>query len=354
MLVVDYTDIIDRYQGLSIDEIEERLDDEDELLSCLQLPRELGVSGEWVRLYGFPLANEAPDLITRRFTSADYPDLRDNLVAQFLAPFRGVSSIVSEHMAPTLAGDVIVRSHWKAPIQNDTPDYSRIVIVDLDVSDLRETERALEEAVESKDRLMATLAHELRNPLTAVVGFSSILSSEWDALDDDARREMAGDITSQVGDVSSLLDDFLTFNVDALRVEDVSLWVESLLAGVDLSGVDVELNPNLVVSGDPVRIRQIIRNLVRNAERHGGASRTLTGEPIDDIIRIRVSDDGPGVPSDVLERLFEPFSHGSSAGSLGLGLAVSQRLARAMGGDLRYERSDGKSSFVLDLRVGNA
>ena len=353
MLVVDYTDIIERYAGLPVEEIAAKLDDEDELLTCLELPRQLGVSGEWLRLYGFPLADEAPDLITRQFSSENYPDLRDNLVAQFLAPFRGVSSIVSEHLAPTLAGDVIVRSHWKAPLVNGKPDYARIVIVDLDVSDMRETEKALEEAIESKDRMMATLAHELRNPLTAVVGFSSILTTEWEAMDEDTRRQMAEEITVQVGDVSSLLDDFLTFNVNhALQVDDDVLPLGSVLGCVDLSGVDVDVDPALTVRGDALRVRQIVRNLVRNAQRHGGESHALTAEQVGNVVSIRVSDDGPGVAPEVLERLFQPFSHGSTSGSLGLGLAASRKLARAMGGDLLYQRRQGHTTFVLELRAG--
>jgi signal transduction histidine kinase len=87
-------------------------------------------------------------------------------------------------------------------VVDGVPDYSTIVIVDLDISDLREAQQALEEAIESKDRLMATLSHELRNPLSGVLGFSSILTSDWETMDDDARRAMARDIAAQVGDMS--------------------------------------------------------------------------------------------------------------------------------------------------------
>jgi signal transduction histidine kinase len=353
MLVVDYTDIIVRYQGLPVEQIETLLEDETELLTCLQLPRQLGVSEGWIRLYGFPIEDDAPDLVVRLFTGSKYPELKKSVTAQFLAPFRGVSEIRSEHIAPTLAGDVTVRSHWKAPIVDGAPDYSRIVIVDLDISDLRATENALEEGSKSKDRLMASLAHELRNPLTAVVGFSSILTSEWGAMDDASRLQMAQEIATQVGDVSTLLDDFLTFKFDhSLQVEDVMLALGDILASLDLSDVRLDFDPALMVRGDPVRIRQIIRNLVRNAQRHGGPQHSVTSRASGEVVTIEVADNGPGVSGEVLERLFQPFSHGSTAGSLGLGLAVSHRLAKAMDGDLTYRRQNGLTIFELELRAG--
>lgn len=351
LLVVDYTPIIERYTGLPVAEIAKRLEDEDELITCLQLPRQLGVSEAWVRLYGFPVEDEAPDLVVRRFSGEAYPELRADMTDQFLAPFRGISSLQSQHLAPTLAGDVTVRSHWRAPVVDGVPDYSTIVIVDLDISDLRETQQALEDAIESKDRLMATLSHELRNPLSGVVGFSSILTEEWDSMDDVTRRELAGDIAAQVGDMSSLLDDFLTFNVDrSLRVDNEVLEIGRVLENLDLSGVRLEVDDAIKARGDSLRIRQVIRNLVRNADRHGGPPCTLRTVAGDGVVAIQVSDNGPGVPGDVLERLFEPFSHGTKAGSLGLGLAVSRKLARAMGGDLHYRREGETTVFELALR----
>jgi signal transduction histidine kinase len=353
LLVVDYTPIIDRYQGLPVAEIARRLEDEEELITCLQLPRQLGVSDEWVSLYGFPVNEEAPDLVVRRFTGDAYPDLRRDIIDQFLAPFRGISSLRSQHLAPTLAGDVTVRSHWRAPVVDGVPDYSTIVIVDLDISDLREAQRGLEEAIESKDRLMASLSHELRNPLTGVVGFISILTAEWDSMDNATRRELARDIAAQVGDMSSLLDDFLTFNVDrSLNVEDGLLEIADVLENLDLSGVRVEVDEELKARGDALRIRQVIRNLLRNADRHGGSIRILRTEPRDGIVAVQVRDDGPGVPEEVCKRLFEPFSHGSKSGSLGLGLAVSRKLALAMGGDLAYRREGDITVFELQLRSG--
>jgi signal transduction histidine kinase len=352
MLIVDYTPIINRYSGMSVEEIAERLDEESELLQCLRLPIQLGASSEWARLYGFPYEDQLPDLVARDFSTEAYPELRQHMIAQFLAPFQGVTSIKSEHRAPTLAGDVVVRSHWKAQMWNEVPDYSRVVIVDLDVTDLRETERSLEEAVEAKDRLMAVIAHELRNPLTAVVGFNSILTSDWADLEDETRHEMVTEIGNQLGDVSALLDDFLAGSQASLHVDESRVALNEVFDTVDLSGVANEADPDLVVRGDALRIRQIVRNLVRNALKYGGSRIRLRTDAINARVAIQVLDDGAGVSADILDRLFEPYAPGRHTGSLGLGLSVSRGLARQMNGEVRYFRDEPWTVFELELAEG--
>jgi signal transduction histidine kinase len=155
--------------------------------------------------------------------------------------------------------------------------------------------------------------------------------------------------------MSSLLDDFLAFNVDrSLCVEDELLTLATVLEGLDLGGIRLEVDTSLTVRGDALRIRQVIRNLVRNADKHGGGSRTLRTVARHGMVAIQMRDNGAGVSPEVLERLFEPFSHGSKSGSLGLGLAVSRKLAQAMGGDLGYRREGDATIFELELRSGRA
>jgi len=352
MLIVDYTPIITRFAGLTVEEISDRLDNEQELLQCLRLPIELGASQEWAGLYGFAYEDQIPDLVTRDFSAKAYPELHQHMISQFLAPFRGVTSINSEHRAPTLAGDVVVRSHWKVSMWNDVPDYSRVVIVDLDVTDLRETERSLEEAIKEKDRLTAVIAHELRNPLTAVVGFSAILTSDWGALEDEVRHEMVTDIGKQLGDVSALLEDFLAESQEAIHVDEARVALTEVFETIDLAGVDNEADPTLVVRGDAMRIRQIVRNLVRNSLKHGGSRVRLRTGIAEGRVTLQVLDDGVGVASDILAHLFEPYSGGRTSGSLGLGLSVSRRLARQMNGDVRYFRDGPWTVFELELAAG--
>jgi signal transduction histidine kinase len=246
---------------------------------------------------------------------------------------------------------VVVRSHWKASQVAGVVDYSRIVIVDLDVTDLRATQRSLTDAVEAKDRLVATIAHELRNPVTSMVGFTSILDSDWDDLDEATRREMASLTATQASDVALLLEDLLAAAAGpTVPVADEALDLNEVLAGVDLEGVIRTVEPGVIVWGDQLRIRQVVRNLVSNARRYGGPTRELHVESRSEQVRIAVRDDGQGLVPGLAGRLFEPLATGGASGSLGLGLSVSRGLARAMGGDLRFDRRSGWTVFELILR----
>ena len=351
MTIVDYTPIIERFRGRTVEEIKKLLSNEDEFLACLRLPRILASSQEWLDLYGSPLAVETPDLPDRQFSPERYPDLARSMIDQLTAPFEGVSFIVREHVAPTVAGDVVVRSHWKASQLAGVANYSRIVIVDLDVTDLRATQRSLTDAVEAKDRLVATIAHELRNPVTSMVGFTSILASDWDALNEASRREMASLTATQASDVALLLEDLLAAAAGpTVPVSDEALELDQVLAGVDLEGIIRRLEPGVIVWGDQLRIRQIVRNLVSNARRYGGTTRELHVEVHRDQIRVSIRDNGPGLVAGLAGRLFEPLATGGTSGSLGLGLSVSRQLARAMGGDLGFDRRAGWTVFELVLR----
>jgi len=352
MTIVDYTPIIERFAGRSRDEIVDLLSDEDEFLACLRLPRTLASSQEWLDLYGSPLAKDAaPDLPDREFSRERYPDLARSMIDQLTAPFEGISFIVREHLAPTVAGDVEVRSHWKASQFEGVPNYSRIVIVDLDVTDLRAAQRSLTDAVEAKDRLVATIAHELRNPITSMVGFTSILDSDWDELDNASRREMASLTATQASDVALLLEDLLAAAAGpTVPVSDEALSLDEVLAGVDLEGFVRNVVPGVIVWGDQLRIRQIVRNLVSNARRYGGPTRELHVEVHRDQVRVSIRDDGQGLAPGLAGRLFEPLATGGASGSLGLGLSVSRQLARAMGGDLGFERRSDWTVFELILR----
>jgi signal transduction histidine kinase len=351
MTIVDYTPIMERFAGCTVEEIKTLLSDEAEFLACLRLPRILASSQEWLDLYGSPLAENAPDLPDREFSPERYPDLARSMIEQITAPFEGVSFMVREHLAPTVAGDVVVRSHWKAAQLGGTVNYSRIVIVDLDVTDLRATQRSLTDAVEAKDRLVATIAHELRNPVTSMMGFSSILDNDWDTLDEASRREMASLTATQASDVALLLEDLLAAAAGpTVPVSDEPLELDEVLAGVDLEGFTRHVEPGVIVWGDQLRIRQIVRNLVSNARRYGGPNRVLHVEVHHDQVRVSIRDDGPGLAAGLAGRLFEPLATGGASGSLGLGLSVSRQLARAMGGDLGFDRRADWTVFELVLR----
>jgi two-component system sensor histidine kinase MtrB len=117
--------------------------------------------------------------------------------------------------------------------------------------------------------------------------------------------------------------------------------------------VSVDVPSDLAVLADPTRVLQVVRNLVTNADRHGGLRLTISATVVDDLVLLAVSDDGSGVPDGDVERIFEPYRRSDAAttmpGSIGLGLHVSRILARLMGGDVRYRREGELTVFEFSI-----
>ncbi len=225
--------------------------------------------------------------------------------------------------------------------------------------DRRRRVESLEDLARAKDRFIAGVSHELRNPLTAVVGFASELDHAWDEHDPVDARHMVSVIHQQSRDMSNIVEDLLVATRSS--ASEVAVYPKQLNLSEELEGVlngfehcEFEPPPRPVfVIADPTRLRQIVRNLCLNAGRHGGARLRLTPGFENGQLRLDIADDGHGIPDELIDRLFEPFAHGdhgsSQPASTGLGLAVSKNLAQLMGGDLVYRRTGNWSVFSLLL-----
>lgn len=244
----------------------------------------------------------------------------------------------------------------------DGGKVSGVIGVSYDTTErVRATER-LRDLVRSKDEFVATVSHELRTPLTAVVGFAHELSSRMPGLAADeviAYVNLIGDQAMEVGD---LVEDLLVASrADhgevPVRREAIDIWDEvdrvldarRLGSEVHIEGRDEEAK----VFADPVRVRQIVRNLMTNADRYGGPNITVQVGRTPDMWTLYVTDDGPGIDDRHQAVIFEPYhrAHRSEGRteSVGLGLTVSRQLARLMDGDLTYAYRDGRSVFALSL-----
>ncbi len=230
-----------------------------------------------------------------------------------------------------------------------------------DVTDEKRHREELEAALRSKIELIGTVSHELRNPLTSIVGYAHLLSEALDPGSPE-QAEMAAVVEQQAEDVADIVEDLLTAaqaDAGTLRVVtaplDLAAEVRRVLAGVGgrhAGTLDVAAAPTPAV-GDPMRVRQIVRNLVANAIVHGGEHIQVATDHNAQQARLEVVDDGPGLTPGDEERVFEPFQHGNREArghnSVGLGLTISRQLARLMGGDLTYRREDDRTVFRLVL-----
>ncbi len=136
--------------------------------------------------------------------------------------------------------------------------------------------------------------------------------------------------------------------VDA--VTEVGTSLEPLLTKT----LHIVTRDDVEVTADPLRLRQIIRNLVMNAEKHGGPSIVVRIEQFNGATHLVVADDGDPLNVRDRERIFEPYEHSSRfhsgpTGSVGLGLVVSRELARRMGGDLTYDHRNGFAEFRVEF-----
>lgn len=214
-------------------------------------------------------------------------------------------------------------------------------------------------ATKARDEFLATVSHELRNPVTAVVGLSHELAERYESFSEEERRDMIEMIARQAEDASWLIEDLLiAYREDVSKVSispeefDVVSEVQRVL---EVAERDVKLevhSADPTVLADPRRTRQIIRNLVTNALNHGGEEVMVRVDDVDARVRIHVCDSGDAILEDELVEIFQAFRTGKRThhpSSVGLGLPVARELARLMGGDVTYQHDGSYSWFTLSL-----
>ncbi|NOY55933.1 MAG: PAS domain S-box protein [Actinobacteria bacterium] len=229
-----------------------------------------------------------------------------------------------------------------------------------DVTERLENLRRLEEMAESRLQLLASVSHEVRTPLTAILGFSELLRED-SGLSPEEQRAMMRDIASEASDMANLVEDLLVgaqAELGELEVIQVPVNLEAQARKVLESlrvAATVEVTGTVLASADPGRVRQILRNLVTNAERYGGTDLQVEIDRREEIITLAVTDNGPPLSEEDQERIFERFHvaqpQQGKPGPIGIGLPLSRDLARKMGGDLTYRHADGRTIFELTLPV---
>lgn len=245
-------------------------------------------------------------------------------------------------------------------------------------ADLDRARERAEKASRAKDEFLSHMSHEFRTPLNAINGFTELLHThllEQATATGESRdsREECGEhlgairsatdhlvhLVEDILDLSRLESGEIRLNIQSFKPEQIladvraGLQVRAVERGQDLVVVGGASIPRLM--GDRVRWKQILLNLVGNAIKFSppGTVRVVVdwteSGPTAGLLEVRVSDQGPGVPEDLRDRIFERFVRAESverAGTngTGLGLAISRNLARAMGGDLVLESSSHDGS----------
>ncbi|GGV67929.1 MULTISPECIES: sensor histidine kinase [Streptomyces] len=248
----------------------------------------------------------------------------------------------------------------------------RVVVSLRDTEARRRTER-------SHAELIATVAHELRSPLTSVKGFTATLLAKWERFTDDQKRLMLETVDADADRVTRLIAELLDISrIDSGRLEvrrqlvdiaaAVSRHVQAYVAAgqpADRFLVRTE-QPLPELWADPDKIDQVLSNLIENAVRHGEGTVTIditpAASPRDGehaagtectATSVTVSDEGPGIPEESMNRVFTRFWRGSKRGGTGLGLYIVKGIVEAHGGTITVGRaSGGGAQFRFTLPVG--
>jgi PAS domain S-box-containing protein len=254
--------------------------------------------------------------------------------------------------------------------QNAQGQDEWVVGTNLDVTDLKRAEQALREADKRKDEFLATLAHELRNPLAPIRTGLHVLRKTGGAGVDSARLHDM--MERQVDHLVRLVDDLLDVSrisrgkielkrerVNLAKVIDHAIeTVRQAIEARDLKLNVVAPEPPLFLDADPVRLAQVFANLLNNAAKYtdAGGRIEISADRRGSEAVVSVTDTGVGIPAEMLGRVFDLFTQvnstlGRSHGGLGIGLALVREIIRLHGGEVEAH-SDGQgrgSRFVVSL-----
>ncbi|MEV0966428.1 MULTISPECIES: sensor histidine kinase KdpD [unclassified Streptomyces] len=248
--------------------------------------------------------------------------------------------------------------------QVPTGPVRRVVVSVRGTEARRRTER-------SHAELIATVAHELRSPLTSVKGFTATLLAKWERFTDDQKRLMLETVDADANRVTRLIAELLDISrIDSGRLEvrrqpvDLAAAVGRHVQAYTAGGLSpdrffVRVHHDLPdLWADPDKIDQVLGNLLENAVRHGGGTVTIevapaSGENDEKGTTVTVSDEGPGIPEESMSRVFTRFWRGSKRGGTGLGLYIVKGIVEAHGGTITVGRGPGGGAeFRFTLPVG--
>ena len=242
----------------------------------------------------------------------------------------------------------------------------RVVVSLRDTEARRRTER-------SHAELIATVAHELRSPLTSVKGFTATLLAKWERFTDDQKRLMLETVDADANRVTRLIAELLDISrIDSGRLElrrqpvDIGAAVGRHIQAYVAAGQTADRfllrveQPLPDLWADPDKVDQVLSNLLENAVRHGEGTVTIDvtasaspREGEETGTSVTVSDEGPGIPEESMNRVFTRFWRGSKRGGTGLGLYIVKGIVEAHGGTITVGRAPGGGAeFRFMLPVG--
>ena len=331
-----------------------------------QVERILGVTvEEWLRTPKIWLDSIFPeDRGQVEATNAE----ADRTHAPFVAEYRILGADGTMHWLHDEAR--VVRDEAGTPlmwqgVMVDVTEQRRAAELERDLDEERETAQHLRELDEMKNTFLQTVSHDLRTPLAAILGLAATIAREDAEMSMREAREMADRIVANARKLDRMVNDMLDLDrlsrgivEPARRPVDVAALVRAIVEESEPLAdrrVDLDTQPTVVPVDGP-KVERIVENLLANTVRHTPATARVwvRVRPEDGGALIAVEDDGPGVPAELRDEVFEPFRRGPSAQErspgVGVGLSLVARLAALHGGRAWVEeRRGGGASFRVFL-----
>lgn len=263
---------------------------------------------------------------------------------------------------------------WSEEERAITASYANILENALTMAQLRQkienldgAKLSAEEANRSKTEFMANMSHELRTPLNAIIGFSEILAQEYFGVHANPQyKDYAHDILHSGQHLLSLINDILDLSriesgkqhlqEEVVKLDELIQAAARLLRerlGAKAQKFVLEGDNNVTLFAEARAIKQILVNLLSNAIKFTPQNGTITlAVSVGECVQISVRDTGRGIDSHMLQQLFQPFNRGQENGTpteegAGLGLVISQKLARLHGGDLILQSEVGIGTIAI-------
>lgn len=315
--------------------------------------QELTWSDEMYRIYGVDRATFDPT--TGAPEEFVHPDDLERIRTQSAAARRSGEPFEYEFRLLRPTGETVYVLARGKIVADESGEPTKMIGTVQDV-----TQRKREEAL--RDQFIANAAHELRTPMTTLLGLTNMLALNRDRLTE-AQMNEAYDVVVRAGDrltalINNLLDltklqqGTISLHLKPVPIAEVSREIVDATPPPEGVSVEVEIPDDLVGLTDPQRFDQVVSNLLTNAYRYGGPEIVLKGEAADGSVFVSVVDNGPGVDEKLVPRMFDPFARGQGSGEVGgsgLGLAIVKMLVEASQGEISYDRNGGGARFTIRL-----
>jgi two-component system sensor histidine kinase KdpD len=226
------------------------------------------------------------------------------------------------------------------------------------------------EAEQLRRALLASVSHDLRTPLAGILGSATSLLDHSDKYDERIRRDLLANIREQAHRLNRYIENLLgmtrlesgTLQPKLQPVPLEALVLEAWETIADNAGPTrpkLEIEEDLEVLADPVLLRQVLWNLLENAVKFSpsGSKIEVRARLVGEAVKLRIVDQGPGLPEEELEQLFEPFVRGRKAkgSGFGLGLFIARSFLEAMGASIAARSSGrGRSGLTFELTLPKA